>query len=195
MHSLLTCMCLLAGAANGSPGPDVKPKGHVADQVDALAISTGSAAGSSSDVSRAASAVELMHMEGVTPRAALDPEAGLVSAAAAEAAPGGREDGCAVVLTTHSMEEVEVLCSRVGIMHRGRLACLGSPQRLKALYGGARICKQHDAQNSAYTQHKKNVSPKAWPSYIFALHSYTPSVYAQPCACCCSADSTPISSR
>ena len=41
------------------------------------------------------------------------------------------------MLTTHSMEEVEVLCSRVGIMHRGRLACLGSPQHLKALYGGA----------------------------------------------------------
>ncbi len=41
-----------------------------------------------------------------------------------------------MVLTTHSMEEVEVLCSRVGIMHRGRLACLGSPQHLKALYGG-----------------------------------------------------------
>ena len=70
--------------------------------------------------------------------AEMDPEAGLVSAAAAgTASGGGREDGCAVVLTTHSMEEVEVLCSRVGIMHRGRLACLGSPQRLKALYGGA----------------------------------------------------------
>ena len=40
-----------------------------------------------------------------------------------------------VVLTTHSMEECEALCSRVGIMHRGRLACLGSPQHLKALYG------------------------------------------------------------
>ena len=49
---------------------------------------------------------------------------------------GGGGEGCAVVLTTHSMVEVEVLCSRVGIMHRGRLACLGSPQHLKSLYGG-----------------------------------------------------------
>lgn len=59
---------------------------------------------------------------------------------AADDVEGGQTDygsGCAVVLTTHSMEEVEVLCSRVGIMHRGRLACLGSPQHLKALYGGA----------------------------------------------------------
>lgn len=32
--------------------------------------------------------------------------------------------------------QVEVLCSRVGIMAAGRLACLGSSQRLKSLYGG-----------------------------------------------------------
>ena len=69
---------------------------------------------------------------------------GAVLAATAPALAAGDEEGgggstggsCAVVLTTHSMEEVEVLCSRVGIMHKGRLACLGSPQRLKALYGG-----------------------------------------------------------
>lgn len=35
--------------------------------------------------------------------------------------------------------QVEVLCSRVGIMVAGRLACLGSSQRLKSLYGGTRI--------------------------------------------------------
>ncbi len=32
--------------------------------------------------------------------------------------------------------QVEVLCSRVGIMVAGRVACLGSSQRLKSLYGG-----------------------------------------------------------
>ena len=47
--------------------------------------------------------------------------------------PGGRD--VAVALTTHSMEECEALCSRVGIMHAGRLACIASPTRLKALYG------------------------------------------------------------
>lgn len=62
--------------------------------------------------------------------------------------------GVAVVLTTHSMEEVEVLCSRVGIMAAGSLACLGTPQRLKSLYGGAccrltlrsHICKPNTAK-------------------------------------------------
>ena len=40
-----------------------------------------------------------------------------------------------VVLTTHSMEECEALCSRVGIMVNGRLQCLGSIQHLKARFG------------------------------------------------------------
>lgn len=30
----------------------------------------------------------------------------------------GRSEGLAVVLTTHSMEECEALCTRVGIMHQ-----------------------------------------------------------------------------
>lgn len=40
-----------------------------------------------------------------------------------------------VVLTTHSMEECEALCSRVGIMVSGRLQCLGSIQHLKGRFG------------------------------------------------------------
>ncbi|OQR90883.1 ATP-binding Cassette (ABC) Superfamily [Achlya hypogyna] len=40
-----------------------------------------------------------------------------------------------VLLTTHSMEECEALCSRVGIMVDGRLECLGSVQHLKRRFG------------------------------------------------------------
>eukprot|EP00455_Lapot_gusevi_P052020 TRINITY_DN7870_c0_g5_i1.p1 TRINITY_DN7870_c0_g5~~TRINITY_DN7870_c0_g5_i1.p1 ORF type:complete len:341 (+),score=73.75 TRINITY_DN7870_c0_g5_i1:73-1023(+) len=40
-----------------------------------------------------------------------------------------------VVLTTHSMEECEATCSRLGIMVSGRLAVLGTPQHLKSKYG------------------------------------------------------------
>ncbi|XP_025412978.1 ABC transporter A family member 1-like isoform X2 [Sipha flava] len=39
------------------------------------------------------------------------------------------------ILTTHSMEEADALCSRVGIMVKGQLRCLGSTQYLKNLYG------------------------------------------------------------
>jgi len=46
-----------------------------------------------------------------------------------------QDSQCAVVLTTHSMEECEALCGRIGIMVGGRLRCLGSAQHLKGRYG------------------------------------------------------------
>ncbi|KAL3149709.1 hypothetical protein ABBQ38_013538 [Trebouxia sp. C0009 RCD-2024] len=42
---------------------------------------------------------------------------------------------CAVVLTTHSMEEADILGDRIGIMARGRLRCLGSGLHLKQKFG------------------------------------------------------------
>jgi ABC-type multidrug transport system ATPase subunit len=41
----------------------------------------------------------------------------------------------AVVLTTHSMEEAEALCTRIGIMVKGQLRALGTPQELKIQLG------------------------------------------------------------
>lgn len=43
--------------------------------------------------------------------------------------------GRSVILTTHSMDECEALCSRIGIMVNGRLVCLGSASHLKAVHG------------------------------------------------------------
>lgn len=46
------------------------------------------------------------------------------------------QDGrCSVILTTHSMEEAEALCTRIGVMVNGRLRCLGSSQHLKLRFG------------------------------------------------------------
>ena len=42
----------------------------------------------------------------------------------------------AVVITTHSMEEADVLCNRIGIVNDGILRCVGPQVRLKSLYGG-----------------------------------------------------------
>ncbi|XP_012921244.1 ATP-binding cassette sub-family A member 7 [Heterocephalus glaber] len=44
-------------------------------------------------------------------------------------------EGRAVVLTSHSMEECEVLCTRLAIMVNGRFRCLGSAQHLKSRFG------------------------------------------------------------
>ncbi len=46
-----------------------------------------------------------------------------------------KREKCSVILTTHSMEECEALCTRIGIMVGGVLRCLGSAQRLRARYG------------------------------------------------------------
>lgn len=47
-----------------------------------------------------------------------------------------RAQGTALVLTSHSMEECEALCTRVGIMVAGSLRCLGSTQHIKSKFGG-----------------------------------------------------------
>lgn len=44
-------------------------------------------------------------------------------------------DGVTVLLTTHYIEEAEILCHRVGIIDRGKLIALGTPQELKARLG------------------------------------------------------------
>jgi ABC-type multidrug transport system ATPase subunit len=42
----------------------------------------------------------------------------------------------AVILTTHSMEEADVLCNRIGIVIDGILRCVAPQVRLKTIYGG-----------------------------------------------------------
>jgi ABC-2 type transport system ATP-binding protein len=45
-------------------------------------------------------------------------------------------DGITIMLTTHYIEEAERLCNRVGILNKGRLIALGSPQELVQGVGG-----------------------------------------------------------
>ncbi|CAI2386299.1 unnamed protein product [Moneuplotes crassus] len=40
-----------------------------------------------------------------------------------------------IILTTHSMEEAEALCTKMGIMVRGRFKCFGSSQEIKDKFG------------------------------------------------------------
>ncbi|WP_305297303.1 ABC transporter ATP-binding protein [Parvibacter caecicola] len=50
------------------------------------------------------------------------------------------ERGCTVVYTSHYMEEVEEICSRIMIMDRGRAVAVGTNAELKAMVGtGERI--------------------------------------------------------
>jgi ATP-binding cassette subfamily A (ABC1) protein 3 len=41
----------------------------------------------------------------------------------------------AVIITTHSMEEAEALCTKMGIMVAGKFKCFGSSTYIKDKYG------------------------------------------------------------
>lgn len=47
--------------------------------------------------------------------------------------------GKTILLTTHYLEEAERLCQRVGILHRGRLVSVGSPEELTRKRGQAHL--------------------------------------------------------
>jgi ABC-type multidrug transport system ATPase subunit len=46
-----------------------------------------------------------------------------------------RDLGITIVLTSHSMEECEALCTKIGILVNGQFQCLGNIQHLKNKYG------------------------------------------------------------
>uniref|UniRef100_F6XIP8 ATP binding cassette subfamily A member 17 n=1 Tax=Equus caballus TaxID=9796 RepID=F6XIP8_HORSE len=68
-----------------------------------------------------------------------------------------RKSGKAIVITSHSMEECEALCTRLAIMAQGQFKCLGSPQHLKSKFGSGyalRAKVQSDGQQKALDEFK-----------------------------------------
>ncbi|XP_075097484.1 ABC transporter A family member 11-like [Nicotiana tabacum] len=51
------------------------------------------------------------------------------------------KQGRSIILTTHSMEEADILSDRIGIMAKGRLRCLGTSTTLKSQFGAGFITK------------------------------------------------------
>ncbi|KAL3145247.1 hypothetical protein ABBQ32_000991 [Trebouxia sp. C0010 RCD-2024] len=73
-----------------------------------------------------------------------------------------------IILTTHSMEEAEVLCDRLGIFVDGQLVCIGNPKELTARYGGYVVFTVttptgSDVQKAA--AFVKQLCPSARPTY------------------------------
>mmetsp|Transcript_26102 Transcript_26102/g.83321 ORF Transcript_26102/g.83321 Transcript_26102/m.83321 type:complete len:182 (-) Transcript_26102:288-833(-) len=66
------------------------------------------------------------------PSTGLDPASRRSLWAAVKAAKKDR----ALILTTHSMEEAEVLCDRIGIFVDGAMQCVDHPAALRAKHGG-----------------------------------------------------------
>ena len=45
------------------------------------------------------------------------------------------KEGKLIILTTHSMEEADVLADRISVIVKGTLKCIGSTFYLKRIYG------------------------------------------------------------
>ena len=54
-----------------------------------------------------------------------------------------RAGGGTIVLTTHYMDEAEVLCDRVAVIDQGRSIALGSPRELVEAYGAPKVITHH----------------------------------------------------
>ncbi|XP_021733802.1 ABC transporter A family member 2-like isoform X2 [Chenopodium quinoa] len=69
--------------------------------------------------------------------------------------------GKVVILTTHSMEEADILGDRIGIMAKGRLRCIGTSIRLKSRFGTGFVANLsfvngNSATNSAHKETVKS---------------------------------------
>lgn len=59
----------------------------------------------------------------------------------------------AILLTTHNMEEAEVLCDRVAMIDKGQMKCVGRPMELKARYGaGYTLHVLHKEKDSSHIE-------------------------------------------
>lgn len=91
-----------------------------------------------------------------------EPTAGLdvlVARAVLQAIDSLRDAGKCIIFSTHIMREVEKLCDRVAIVHRGRMLALGSLDELAERYEQPdteelffKLILEHDARQSEHTQ-------------------------------------------
>ncbi|XP_074139691.1 LOW QUALITY PROTEIN: ATP-binding cassette sub-family A member 13 [Sminthopsis crassicaudata] len=95
------------------------------------------------------------------------------------------QEGCAAVLTSHSMEECEALCTRLAIMVDGSFKCLGSPRHIKNRFGAGYTVKvwlsqatsQHNAISDSLKLHFPGIQFKG--QHLNLLEYHVP----QRCGC------------
>eukprot|EP01135_Chromosphaera_perkinsii_P008446 Nk52_evm14s1360 gene=Nk52_evmTU14s1360 len=76
-------------------------------------------------------------------------------------------EGRSVVLTSHSMEECEALCTRLAVMVNGEFKCIGSPQHLKSKFGkGYNVMVKVGSGSIHHTEAFKEFMMENFPSSI-----------------------------
>lgn len=79
-----------------------------------------------------------------------------------------RNSGKSVVLTSHSMEECEALCTRIAIMVAGEFKCLGSAQHLKNKFSKGFILqiKMKNDDNESLNEIRNEIHAAFPPTYL-----------------------------
>uniref|UniRef100_A0A3Q3W3E5 P-type phospholipid transporter n=1 Tax=Mola mola TaxID=94237 RepID=A0A3Q3W3E5_MOLML len=97
------------------------------------------------------------------------------------------KEGRAVVLTSHSMEECEALCTRMAIMVNGRFQCLGSVQHLKNRFGDGYtiILRLLDTSSNPESCTVSTYMKKSFPSIELKERHQNVLQYQLPSHACC----------
>uniref|UniRef100_A0A8D0CQN9 P-type phospholipid transporter n=1 Tax=Sander lucioperca TaxID=283035 RepID=A0A8D0CQN9_SANLU len=97
------------------------------------------------------------------------------------------KEGRAVVLTSHSMEECEALCTRMAIMVNGRFQCLGSVQHLKNRFGNGYtiILRLVDAKSNPDSCPISTYMKSSFPSIELKERHQSVLQYQLPSHACC----------
>ncbi|XP_048415909.1 phospholipid-transporting ATPase ABCA1-like [Stegostoma tigrinum] len=93
-------------------------------------------------------------------------------------------EGRSVVLTSHSMEECEALCTRMAIMVNGRFRCLGSVQHLKSRFGdGYTIILRMDS-TTLDSSNVEEFMVSTFPGCVLKEKHHSMLQYQIPTGCC-----------
>ncbi|XP_078526803.1 phospholipid-transporting ATPase ABCA7 [Lissotriton helveticus] len=92
------------------------------------------------------------------------------------------KEGRSVVLTSHSMEECEALCTRMAIMVNGRFCCLGSVQHLKNRFGDGYTIILRVRSSSANARAVQEFMQASFPGIVLKEHHHCTLHYQLPSA-------------
>ena len=84
-----------------------------------------------------------------------------------------REQGMAILYTTHYMEEAERLCDRVAIIDRGQIIAMDTPKNLIGMLGGGMIHIGLEREDEALREEVANLSEVRSASFAEPVESET----------------------
>ncbi|XP_054827532.1 glucosylceramide transporter ABCA12 [Eublepharis macularius] len=90
------------------------------------------------------------------------------------------QNQCSVILTSHSMEECEALCTRLAIMVNGCFRCLGSLQHIKSRFGKGFTVKMHLNNGAASIEKLTQFMQSSFPNTHLKDHQLNMVEYHVP---------------